>query len=173
MDDQDELTPQRVTMVTETLRVALLDAARAAGPARAQALSTAADLLAEPGRDGHPALPTVGTTVAQDLTVGEDDTASSMGHPDPAMAVLGSPRISLWFELVASTALPDPQVGATSVGVGILVHHLGRAAVGETVEVTATVESVSGRRIAFSCAARVGERLVARGTHQRVLLERR
>ncbi|MGN6129185.1 MAG: thioesterase family protein [Nocardioidaceae bacterium] len=173
MDDQPELTPARVTMMTETLRISLLDAARAADPVRAQALSAAAELLAEHGHDCHPALPPVGTTVVRDLVVEKDDTASSMGHPDPAMAVLGSPRISLWFELVSSEALPHPEDGPTSVGVGILVHHLGKAEVGEKVEVTATVESVSGRRVAFSCTARVGDRLVARGTHQRVLLEAR
>lgn len=173
MDDQHALSPGRVTMMTETLRISLLDAARAADPARAQALSAAAELLAEPGHDCHPALPPVGTTVVRDLVVGPDDTAASMGHPDPAMAVLGSPRIGLWFELVASAALPHPDDGPTSVGVGILVHHLGTAEVGETVRVSATVEAVSGRRIAFSCTAGVGERLVARGTHQRVLREAR
>ncbi len=173
MDHLQGLTPSQLAMVTETLRVSLRDAARAADPDRAQALASAAALLAEPDRDPHPALPAVGTAVGADLVVGEDDTAASMGHPDTAMAVLGSPRLSLWFELVASGALPDPGSGASHVGVGILVHHLDRAVVGETVRVTATVESVSGRRVTFRCAAAVGERVVARGTHQRVLLELR
>ncbi len=172
MDHPHGLTAGQTAMVTETLRVALVDAARSAVPDRAGALAEAAALLDGAGaRDPHPLLPAVGASVVSELTVTEADTAAAMGHPDTAMAVLGSPRIALWFELVASRAMPDPATGPTSVGVGILVHHLGAAAVGEPVRVSATVESVSGRRVVFGCAADVGGRLVARGSHQRVLLD--
>jgi predicted thioesterase len=111
--------------------------------------------------------------VTRTVRVTEEDTATAMGHPDPSVAVLGSPRIALWFEVVASGLLPDPTPDLTHVGAGIVVHHLDRADVGEEVTVTAAVERVAGRRITFSCAAVTGSRLVALGTHQRVLRERR
>ena len=44
-----------------------------------------------------------------DRVVGPEDTAAAMGHPDEAVQVLGSPRISLWFELVACELLPEPR----------------------------------------------------------------
>ncbi len=54
---------------------------------------------------------------------------------------------------------------------GILVHHVARAVVGETVMLMATVVAVADRTIVFSCEARGGERLVALGVHQRVILD--
>ncbi len=86
------------------------------------------------------------------------------------MSVLGSPRIGLWFELATSELMPDPEGGVRHVGVGILVHHLGRAVEGETVTVDVQVDQVDGRSCVFACSARVGGRLVALGTHHRVLL---
>ena len=65
-----------------------------------------------------------------------------MGHPDDGVQVLGSPRLSLWFELVSCELLPVPSPELTHVGAGILVHHLGRADVGETVTLEATTASV-------------------------------
>ena len=168
-----ELTASQSSIVSETLRVALLDGALVADDSHAKRLDEAAALLGTAHRDPHPAMPAPGSTVTVDLEVTAEDTAAAMGHPDAGVAVLGSPRISLWFELVASRAMPDAATGTTSLGVGILVHHLGAADVGELVTVTATVESVSGRRITFSCAAHVGGRLVALGTHQRMLVETR
>jgi predicted thioesterase len=170
------LTRSESSVVAETLRVSLAAAAAEASAEFAQAFDAAAEALAVrvgEAREPHPVLPVVGSSVVRDLVVGSDDTAAAMGHPDPAVNVLGSPRISLWFEIVASGLLPEPTPDLTHVGVGILVHHLGKAEVGDKVTVKATVQAVSGRRVVFTCAATVRERLVASGTHQRVLLEGR
>jgi predicted thioesterase len=86
------------------------------------------------------------------------------------VAVLASPRLGLWFELVCCDLLPVPGEGPTTVGSGILVHHLGRSDVGETVTVEATVSHTSGRHVLFDCVARTGDRVVGVGTHHRVLL---
>ena len=160
--DRVRLSTSQQAMVAQTLRVSVADAGRLGGA------PVPGD---EPARDPHPAWPPPGTLAREELVVGPDDTAASMGHPDPAVQVLGSPRLALWFELVASRmlSLPEP---LTHVGVGIVVHHLDRADVGERVVVEATLESVSGRRAAFTCRARCGDQLVGFGTHQRVLLER-
>jgi predicted thioesterase len=165
------LTPSQSAIVTETLRVALaaaagdVDGGHLASLARAAAALAPADTAAP-----HPAWPALGTSVVQDRVVGPEDTAAAMGHPDGAVQVLGSPRISLWFELVACELLPVPRPELTHVGAGILVHHLGRAAVGETVTLEATTASVGGRRAVFTCRASVGDRLVGIGVHQRALV---
>ncbi len=165
------LTPSQSAIVTETLRVSLAGAAAEVEVEALASLARAAAALAPAqARDPHPAWPAVGSTVVRDLVVGPDDTAAAMGHPDPDVLVLGSPRLALWFELVSCDLLPPPDAGLTHVGVGVLVHHLGGATVGETVSVECTCASVSGRRAVLTCVARVGERLVALGTHQRALV---
>ncbi len=176
MDDSrlPQLTDSQGSIVTESLRIALVAAARHAGPERASALAAAGAQLTS--GDGvvapHPAWPTVGTVVTRELEVTEDDTAAAMGHPDPTVRVLGSPRISLWCELVSEEALPAPSSELTHVGAGILVHHLGEAHVGDRLTLAVTLESVSGRRGVFSCVLTLGDRLVALATHHRVVVAR-
>jgi predicted thioesterase len=167
------LTPSQSAIVTETLRVSIAAAAADVEQERLGALARAAAALA-PDRtdDPHPAWPALGASVRQDLVVGPDDTAAAMGHPDSAVQVLGSPRLALWFEVVTCDLLPAPAPELSHVGVGILVHHLGRADVGETVTVECTAASASGRRAVFTCRASVGDRLVGLGTHHRALLVR-
>jgi predicted thioesterase len=171
------LNGSQTALVAETLRVSLLHAATTGeSGAIARSLTEAAQALPANGAAGralHPALPAVGATVTRELRVAKEDTAAEMGHPDRSLDVLGSPRIGLWFEIVASELLPTPTSDLTHVGVGILVHHLARAEVGELVTVEAKVEAAAGRRVVFSCAATVGDRVVALGVHQRTMLEQR
>ena len=156
-----------------TLSAALVDAAKRIEE-WAPPLSSAAENLDLLFRDAtsepHPLAPEVGATARSVLRVEEPDTAAAVGHPDPTMLVLASPRIALWFELATSPLMPAPESGNRHAGVGILVHHLGTAAVGDDVIVETTVAAVSGRVVVFSCQATAGDRLIAFGTHQRVIL---
>ena len=165
------LTPSQSAIVTETLRVALAAAAGDVDGAHLASLAGAAAALAPAESvEPHPAWPGVGASVVRERVVGTEDTAAAMGHPDDGVQVLGSPRLSLWFELVSCELLPVPSPELTHVGAGILVHHLGRADVGEPVALEATVASVSGRRAVFTCRASAGDRLVGLGVHHRALL---
>lgn len=167
------LSSSQATIVTETLRVALAAAAGEVPAEHLRSLAEAAAAFAPPEPlPPHPALPAVGRSVDRDLVVDEQDTAGAMGHPDPAVRVLGSPRLALWFEVVSCGLLPDPTEGLSHVGAGILVHHLGGAGVGETVTVECTCASVSGRRVVLTCTARVDDRLVGLGVHHRVVVAR-
>lgn len=161
-------SPARI--VEDNLRYAVRHAAALTG---AESLEAAAAALGDSrAEEAHPALPPVGVRTTRDLVVKDSDTAAALGHPDDGMAVLGSPRLGLWFELVCCDLLPRPGNGPTSVGAGILVHHLGRSDAGETVTVEATVAHTSGRHVLFDCLARTGDRVVGSGTHHRVLLDR-
>ncbi len=165
------LTPSQSAIVTETLRVSLAAAAADVDESVLSSLAQSAAALAQgPVQPPHDAWPAVGASVLSELVVGPEDTAAAMGHPDVAVQVLGSPRLALWFELVCCEQLPAPTPELSHVGVGVLVHHLGRADVGETVAVEATCASVSGPRAVFACRATVDGRLVGLGTHQRSLL---
>jgi predicted thioesterase len=165
------LTPSQSSMVTETLRVSLASAASDVDESALSSLAAAAAALAPAtSHPPHEAWPALGASVQRPLIVTADDTAAAMGHPDADVAVLGSPRLALWFELVTCDLLPAPSADLSHVGVGILVHHLGRADVGETVNVEASCASVSGRRAVFTCRASVGDRLVGIGAHHRALL---
>jgi predicted thioesterase len=123
------------------------------------------------GAPPHPAAPPVGASAVTTFPVTEADTATAMGHPDPSMLVLGSPRIGLWFELATSSLMPDPGGALRHVGVGLVVHHVATAVVGEDVAVEARVMDVSGRAVVFVLEATVGERCVARGVHHRRILD--
>lgn len=139
------------------------DHARRHGVAPPQAAAGAA-------RSPHPSAPSVGTVATTTFTVAADDTAAAMGHPDAGMDVLGSPRLALWFELGSSPVMPDPDWGVRHVGVAILVHHLGMARVGDTVDVRVEVVAVDGRTVHLVCDARCDGDLVGSGSHQRVLV---
>jgi predicted thioesterase len=168
------LTPAQEGLVLVALAEALRVAA-AHGEARAALAGHLADQLDAalgPARPAHPALPPVGTVVERRWTVGEADTAAALGHPDPEALVLASPRLALLFEIVASGALGAPVEGATHLGTGILVHHLGRAEIGDEVVVRAELVEASGRRGTFACSAESAGRLLALGVHQRMVVER-
>ena len=168
------LTPAQEGLVLVALAESLRVAA-AHGEARAALAGHLADQLDAalgPARPAHPALPPVGTVVERRWTVGEADTAAALGHPDPEALVLASPRLALLFEIVASGALGAPVEGATHLGTGILVHHLGRAEIGDEVVVRAELVEASGRRGTFACSAESAGRLLALGVHQRMVVER-
>ena len=118
----------------------------------------------------HPEAPPIGATAVSVFPVTETDTAAAMGHPDPSMTVLGSPRLGLWFELATSPLMPEPGGEVRHVGVGLLVHHLAAAEVGEEVAVEARVMDVSGRAVLVTLEATAGGRCIARGVqHRRIL----
>ena len=122
-------------------------------------------------RPPHDEAPPVGSRTVVTRTVGPEHTAAAIGHPDEGVDVLSTPTIALWFELVASGLMPPPGGEVRHVGVGILVHHLDTADVGQDVELSAEVRSVDGRSVRFACHATCDGRLLATGDHQRVVLD--
>jgi predicted thioesterase len=117
----------------------------------------------------HTTAPEVGSRSVTTYVVRLEDTAAAMGHPDPSMAVLGSPRIGLWFEIATSPLMPGTGQGVQHVGVGLVVHHLQPARIDEEVRVGVEVTKVTGRSVRFSCDAWCGERLIATGAHHRII----
>jgi predicted thioesterase len=114
-------------------------------PADGAAAALAGALRA--GSPPHPAAPAVGATTVTVFPVTDADTAAAMGHPDPDVTVV------------------------RHVGVGLVVHHLDRAEIGEKVAVEARVLGTAGRAVVFTLEATTGDRCVARGVHHRRILD--
>jgi predicted thioesterase len=115
--------------------------------------------------------PQPGTTAAVSAEVTEADTATALGSGD--VPVLATPRVVALMEQAAVAAIAGslpPE--ATTVGIRIAVDHIAATAVGRAVTAVATVTGVEGRRIDFGVEVDEGGRVIARGTHTRVVVDR-
>ncbi|KQQ43555.1 thioesterase family protein [Nocardioides sp. Leaf307] len=88
-----------------------------------------------------------------DFTVGEDDTAASLGSG--SLPVLATPRLLAWCEAATCAALePVLAPGSTSVGTRVSLEHLAASAVGRRVRVSATSAYADGRLHRLAVSAR-------------------
>lgn len=101
------------------------------------------------------------------------DTAAAVGSGD--LEVLGTPRLLAWCEAATCAAIaPSLEQASTSVGTRVSLEHLAASAVGEQVEVQASVAHLDGRLVRFSVAASnlSDGRVVATGEVTRVVVDR-
>jgi predicted thioesterase len=112
-----------------------------------------------------------GTTASISLLVSEVDTAIALRSGE--VGVLGTPRVVALCEEAAVAALAGSlREGATSVGTNINLDHLAATGVGRVVMATATVTGVEGKKVSFSMELVEGDKLAARGTHTRFVVDR-
>jgi fluoroacetyl-CoA thioesterase len=113
--------------------------------------------------------PGLRASITREVT--ESMTAVSLGSGD--VPVLGTPAVLALMEEAACAAVAGALGdGATSVGTRVELDHVAPSKVGTTVEAVATLTGVDGRTISFECEAREGERVVARASHRRVIVDR-
>lgn len=113
------------------------------------------------------------------LKVGMDAVLSSVVDGTRLVAdhsgegILATPGMILLMELAARRAV-EPHLGDTEVTVGfhVDVRHLAPVPRGATVETSARVVDVDGRKIAFAVACHHGDTLVGTGTHKRAVVGR-
>ena len=112
-----------------------------------------------------------GLTAQVALTVTDSDTAQALGSGD--VPVLGTPRVLALAEAatVAATARRMP-TGATTVGTRVELEHRVPTPVGRTVVAHTELTSVDGSRLVFTVTITDGDAVVARGTVERVLVDR-
>ena len=105
------------------------------------------------------------------LTVNKAVTAIEMGSGD--MPVLATPAMMALMENAAMLAVADhlPE-GCTTVGGHIASSHLKPSKLGDTVNATATVVKVDGKKIEFKVEAHCGDNLLGEGTHLRFIVDR-
>lgn len=119
----------------------------------------------------QPADSLVGATAQLNLTVTPADTALTLGSGD--VPVLGTPRVVALAEAatVAATASHLP-AGTTTVGTRVELDHLAPTPLGRTVTAAAELTEESGRRLRFAVTVREGEKTIATGVVERVIVDR-
>ena len=112
------------------------------------------------------------TSATLSFTVTDADTAAAVGSGD--LPVLGTPRLLAWSEAATCAALADElDEASTSVGTRVSLEHLAASAVGEEVQVTATVTHRDGRLVRFEVVAVDSrEQTVGHGEVTRVVVGR-
>jgi fluoroacetyl-CoA thioesterase len=104
-------------------------------------------------------------------TVTEEMTAERLGSGD--VPVLGTPALLALVEAAAVAAVADSlEPGTTSVGTRVELDHLAPTSNGVRVTATAGLREVDGKRLHFSFEVTDPAGPVARGTHDRVVVER-
>jgi fluoroacetyl-CoA thioesterase len=112
-----------------------------------------------------------GLVGALDTQVTAADTAVALGSGD--VGVLGTPRVLALLEAATVAAVAAAlEPGSTTVGRRVEVDHLAPTRPGATVRATATLTEVAGRRLTFTATLTEGDRVVARGTVRRVVVDR-
>lgn len=113
-----------------------------------------------------------GLKYTSQMIVSKQLTAQSMGSGD--MAVLATPAMMALMENAAMLAVaPHLPEGCTTVGGHIEASHLRPSKIGDSVEATATVTKVDGKKIEFKVEARSNGTLLGEGTHLRFIVDRK
>jgi fluoroacetyl-CoA thioesterase len=114
----------------------------------------------------------VGALARIELTVTDADTAQAIGSGD--VPVLATPRVLALVEAATVAATTRKLVpGTTTVGTRIELEHSVATPVGRTVTAQARLTAAEGRRLRFAVSVNEGTVVVAEGTVERVLVDRK
>jgi predicted thioesterase len=110
-----------------------------------------------------------GVSLTRDVTVTAD---MSPPHLAPTI-VLSTPKMIELMEWAATESVQS-RLGEerTSVGTHVNVSHESAARDGEVVTVSAELVEVDRRLLTFAVSAKVGDRVIGQGTHQRFVIDR-
>ena len=111
----------------------------------------------------------VGLNAEIEIVVEEKDTAAFYGSG--LVNVLSTPRVISLLEGAAVEAIKNELTGdETSVGTKICIEHIAPTPVGMKVLASAKLVKVDGRKLTFEISARDERELIARGTHERFIV---
>jgi fluoroacetyl-CoA thioesterase len=112
----------------------------------------------------------IGARREEVLQVGNDNVIKFLGTDGPR--VLSTPQMILFMERTCrNLILPMLDSGHDTVGTHVNVSHCAAAPIGATVIFAAELVKVTNRRVEYRVEARLGERIVGEGTHQRAIVE--
>jgi fluoroacetyl-CoA thioesterase len=111
----------------------------------------------------------IGAKREEVVEVGNDNAIRFLG---PESRVLSTPQMILCMERTCRNlilSMIDP--GHDTVGTHVNVSHSSVAPIGSIVTFLAELLTVNDRRAEFRVEARLGEKIVGAGTHQRAVIE--
>lgn len=112
----------------------------------------------------------VGQVGSLDEVVGPEHAADRFENT--GVTVLATPVLCHWFESAAVRAIaPQLEAGEATVGTRLTIEHLKATPLGMRVHVESRVVAVKGRRLTFEAQARDEVELVARGSHERFVID--
>lgn len=115
--------------------------------------------------------PSDGRDARLEQTVEGAHTADKYGNQ--GVEVLATPVLCHWFERTSVMAIQDQlEAGEATVGTRLSIEHLKATPMGMRVTVDAEVTAVDGRRISFRLEAHDEREIIARGTHERYVVDR-
>ena len=112
----------------------------------------------------------LGKTAAVSTSADEAKTARAVGSGD--LDVFATPSMIALMERAACEVLADAlDEGQTSVGTAVSVNHTAASLPGASITATATIVSVSGRKIEFDVAANDDKGEIGSGKHTRMIVD--
>ena len=112
----------------------------------------------------------IGATREEVIEVGNDNAIRFLGAENAR--VLSTPQMILGMERTCRNlilSMVDP--GHDTVGTHVNVSHRAAAPMGSKVNFLAELLAVNDRRAEFRVEARLGEKIVGEGTHQRAIID--
>jgi fluoroacetyl-CoA thioesterase len=111
----------------------------------------------------------IGTQREEVVEVGNDHAIRFLG---PESRVLSTPQMILFMERTCrNLILPMLEPGEDTVGTHVNVSHDTAAPMGSSVTFSAALTGVNNRRVEFRVQARLGDRIVGAGTHERAVVQ--
>ena len=113
----------------------------------------------------------IGMTFTSSTVVSQANCAATMGSGD--LEVFATPAMVALMENAAMNAVASalPQ-GSTTVGAEMNTTHIKPSAIGATVQATATLTAVDGRKLVFAVEARDEVCTIGKGTHVRFIVDK-
>ena len=112
-----------------------------------------------------------GLTYTSTLVVSKDHVAAMMGSGD--LHVFATPAMVALMENAAMLAVaPHLPEGSTTVGAMMNTSHVKPSPVDETIQATAVLTEVEGRKLIFSIKAEDSKGVIGEATHVRYIVDR-
>ena len=111
-----------------------------------------------------------GLTFTSKETVRVENIAKTVGSGD--LEVFATPAMAALMENAAMNAVAaELPKGSTTVGSLLEITHTRPSGLGETIEATATLEEVEGRKLTFTVKATDSKGVIGEGKHVRFIVD--
>jgi predicted thioesterase len=111
-----------------------------------------------------------GISLVRRIPVGKEKTIGFMGEEG---RVYATPYLIADIEITCrNLILEHAEANEDSVGMEVAIKHLAPTAPGSTVEITATVTAVEGRKVTFAVTAKDEIDTISTGSHARFVVDK-